>query len=143
MHESSAAALRVLPCLWPRDFFSMHSTLSIQQPFQPGDCYLFTRSRDYRLLCVFTSASLSFSSDICVFHFLFSAVFPSSALISILSPAIECFRATLIAPQLLVVAARSRLPCVFIPQLKKGQNSKCLGQDFKTKQKQGPQHEPK
>ena len=107
--------------------------------FRPGDCYLFTRTRDYRLFCVFTrllSASLLMSacSTFCLL------LCPSSALFSVLSPAIECFRAALVAPRLLVVAARSRLPCVFLPQLKKGQNSKCLSQDFKTKQKQGPQH---
>jgi len=88
--------------------------------------------RDWQLLCVFTLAFPSFSSDVCVFHVLFSAVFLSSALISVRSPAIECFRATLVAPQLLVAAARSRLLCVFIPQLKKSQSSKCLGQKFKT-----------
>ena len=128
MHDSSAATLCVFPWLEPRDLFSMRptfsTTFSIQQPFQPGDCYLFTRSRDYRLLCVFTSASPSFSPNVYVFHFLSSVVFPSSALVSVLSPAIECFRATLVAPRLLVVVARSRLPCVSMPQLKKGQSFK-------------------
>ena len=42
--------------------------------FQPGDCYLFTRSRDYQFLCVFSSAAPSFSPVICVFRFLSSAV---------------------------------------------------------------------
>ena len=50
------------------------ATSSASFSFQPGDCYLFTRSCDYHFLYVFTLASPGFSPVICVFHFLSSAV---------------------------------------------------------------------
>ena len=71
MHDSPAVALFFFLCLEPRNLFSMHST---SFSFQPGDCYLFTRSRDYQFLCAFPSAALRFSPVICVFRFLSSAV---------------------------------------------------------------------
>ena len=67
MHDSSTAALCVFPCLEPHNLFSILL-------FQPGNCYLFTRSCDYQFLCGSTSASPGFSPVVYVFYFLSSAV---------------------------------------------------------------------
>ena len=91
-------------------------------------------------LCLYFSFSQLLSCYLHVPLSVFCCVFPSSVLVPVLSPAIACFRATLIAPQLLVVAARSRLPCVFMPQLKKVKIKNFLAKISKTNQKQGPQH---
>ena len=87
-------------------------------------------------LCLFFSCFQLLSCYLCVPLSIFCCVFSSSVLVRVLSSAISCFRATLIAPRLLVVATQSLFPCVFMPQLKRSsfiQNSKCSNQDFKNK----------
>ena len=133
MERTSLISPRLLP----------HSIIPQQQPINQSTnlpipfcsrviAFYSPARRDWRLLCVFALAFPDFSSDVCMFYFLFAAVSLSSVLLSVPSPVIKCFRATLVAPQLLVAAARSRLLCAFLPRLKKSQSSKCLGQEFKT-----------
>ena len=111
------------------------ATSSAFSLFQPGDCYLIP-------LWLYFSFSRLLSCYLRVPLSVFCCVFPSSALIPVLSPDIACFCTTLIAPRLLVVVARSRLPCAFMPQLKKVKIQHVLAKTSKTKQKQGPQQAP-
>ena len=70
-------------------------------------------------LGLFFSCFQLLSCYLCVPLSIFCCVFSSSVPVRVLSSAISCFCATLIAPRLLVVATWLRFRCVFMSQLKR------------------------
>ena len=128
MERTSLISPRLLP----------HSIIPQQQPINQSTnlpipfcsrviAFYSPARRDWRLLCVFALAFPDFSSDICMFYFLFSVVSLSSVLIFVPSSVIKCFRIALLAPQLLV-ARCGRVSCVYsLRNSKRVQVQKCLG----------------
>ena len=128
MERTSLISPRLLP----------HSIIPQQQPINQSTnlpipfcsrviAFYSPARRDWRLLCVFALAFPDFSSDVCMFYFLFAAVSLSSVLLSVPSPVIKCFRTALVAPQLLV-ARCGRISYVYLLRnSKRVQVQKCLG----------------
>ena len=107
--------------------------------FQPGDCYLFTRSRDYQFLCVFSSAAPSLLLSACFAFCLLLCVF------FICTCACSIFSYLMLPRHLDSSTTPGSCDTVAIAMClhvatQKGQNSKCSNQDFKNNKKQGLQH---
>ena len=122
------------PRLLPRSIILQQQLINQSPFFSRVIAFYSPARRDWRLLCVFALAFPDFSSDVCMFYFLFAAVYLSSVLLSVPSPVIKCFRTALVAPQLLVAR------CGRVSYVYSFRNSKRVQvQNSEFKQKQGPQ----